>query len=134
MKTKIDKADKLFSFYIRTRDKWTCQRCGEKHEERSQGLHNSHYWGRGRESTRFSETNCAAICLGCHRYFHAYPQEYYKWKLNQLGEKEFQKLEVSANMRCRKDRKLSYLFAKQLLKKLEKKRGENYYPDGIVRV
>ncbi|MCH7541954.1 HNH endonuclease, partial [Patescibacteria group bacterium] len=65
-KMKLRLSDRLFSRYIRYRDNWTCQRCGKRFEEKAQNLHNSHYWGRGDESTRFDTENCDALCSYCH--------------------------------------------------------------------
>ena len=113
MKIKIDKADQQFSLYVRTRDKWTCQRCGRIHEEGSQGLHCSHFWGRGKENTRFDEVNADAICFGCHNFFHAHPAEHTKWKKKQLGDLEYDLLEKRADTMGKKDRKLMYLVYKQ---------------------
>jgi len=52
-KIKIRKADSLFSNYIRRRADWKCEACGKDYLTNKQGLHCSHYWGRGRENTRF---------------------------------------------------------------------------------
>ena len=115
MRIKIDEADKLFSLIIRNRDKWTCQRCGKKYPEGSRGLHNSHFWGRGRENTRFSEINCDALCMGCHSYFTANPTEFTEWKKKRLGEKIFNELMIQAHTYCKKDRKMMVIY---LTKKL----------------
>jgi len=116
MRIKIDEADRVFSRYIRTRDKWTCQRCGRQYEEGSPGLHASHFHGRGKENTRFDPDNVDSIDFGCHNYFHANPLEYVKWKKKQLGDKKFKMMEIRANTLCKKDRKLSLIIAKKLLK------------------
>ena len=119
-KIKIDKADKAFSTYIRTRDKWTCQRCGTKyHEGHTKGLENSHFFGRARENTRFDPENCDALCTGCHFHWGAYKEGYRAFKIKQLGEKGFQLLTLRASIYKKKDRKMSYLIAKQLLKDLK---------------
>jgi 5-methylcytosine-specific restriction endonuclease McrA len=132
---KIDKADALFSKYIRIRDNWTCQRCHTRHEEGSRGLHCSHFFGRANENTRFDPQNCTAICFGCHKYFDEKDREAYReFKIKQIGKKEFEKLTIRARMSCKKDRKLSYLYVQQLFKELEEERGENFYPDGVVKI
>lgn len=119
MKLKLDKADQVFSRYIRTRDGWTCQRCHRQHEEGSQGLHNSHYFGRARESTRFDPENCDALCYGCHQLWGSTDREAYRvFKIRQLGEKSFDRLTLRANTYQKKDRKLAYLIWKQELEKL----------------
>src|SRR3990167_7479039 len=60
MRIKIDKADQEFSYFIRLRDK-ECRRCGSKVTLNAKGMpnshHASHYFGRGKESTRFDVEN-----------------------------------------------------------------------------
>ena len=115
MRIKVDKADQLFSRYIRTRDNWTCQRCFKKYEEGSQGLHNSHFWGRGHENTRFEPDNCDALCFGCHRYFTSNPGEYKDWKKGRLGAKRYDTLMIQANTYKKKDRKMEAIVWKKAL-------------------
>lgn len=124
---KLDKADVMFSKYIREYYNWTCQRCWTRYERGSQGLHNSHYFGRSRESTRFDPENCTALCWGCHQYFDGTnPEAYREFKINQIGEERFKKLRIRAETLVKKDRKLSYLVAKKLYEELTTKnnRGE----------
>ena len=113
MRISIDQADKEFSLYIRNRDSWRCKRCGHRYVEGDRGIHCSHFWGRGKENTRFDEVNCDTICFGCHNFFHAHPQEHSNWKRRQLGEKEFILLEKRAHTHCKKDRKLMHLVYKK---------------------
>ena len=111
MRIKIRQADKQFSLYIRNRDEWKCNRCLKQYDEGSQGLHNSHFWSRGRESTRFDPENCDAMCFGCHQYLGSNPAEYTEWKRKQLGETKFNKLKLRAHWLAKKDDKavLSWL-------------------------
>ena len=81
-KITLDKADTMFSRYIRVRDKF-CQRCGRKGEPNKDsefiiGLQNSHYFGRGIESTRFDPDNCDALCAGCHQIWGSDDREAYR--------------------------------------------------------
>lgn len=116
---KIDKADKKFSEYIRTRDEWRCKRCGTQYEPPTAGLHNSHYFGRGKENTRFDPENCDALCFKCHiEWGSANREEYRRFKIAQLGEEKFRDLEVRAEILVRKDRKAAYILAKCLLETL----------------
>lgn len=117
-RVKIDQADRVFSLYIRTRDSWKCQRCGAQHEEGSQGLHCSHFYGRRNESTRHDPVNCTSLCHGCHSYFTANPAFHAQWQLERLGEKEYNKLMVRANQIKKKDRKKELIKAKKLLANL----------------
>lgn len=119
-KIKIDQADRIFSRYIRYRDKWTCQRCGRKHPEGAGTLGNSHYWSRRHESTRFDPENCDAICNApCHQMWGGdYREDYKKFKLKQLGNKGYDLLELRHNQYQKKDRKLALMIAKALLKEV----------------
>lgn len=117
---KIDAADRVFSQYIRRRDKWTCVACGRKHPEGAGTLGNSHYWSRRNESTRFEPDNCDALCnMPCHhRWGGDYRGEYKAFKLKQLGEKRYKTLELQHNTYQKKDRKLALLIARELLKSI----------------
>jgi hypothetical protein len=126
---KIDKADQTFSAYIRERDNWTCQRCKTKYEPGSQGLHCSHFFGRRNESTRFEPSNATAICFGCHQYFdETNRMDYMRFKMKQLGEKRFKWLEIQVNTYHKKDRAMSLLQSRLLLRDLLDERGSlSYY-------
>jgi hypothetical protein len=112
---KIDKADKIFSLYIRTRDNWTCKRCHKRYNPPTNALHNSHFKGRGKEGTRFEPLNCDALCYGCHRYFTAQPDEHYKWQVEQKGQDVVDQLTLQANTYKKKDRQAEYIKWKQML-------------------
>jgi hypothetical protein len=121
---KRDKADALFSKFIRHRDHWRCQRCGRQHAEGSQGLHASHFYGRRGESTRFDPQNVDAVCYGCHRLWGGdLRREYEKHKIIQLGNDAFNRLTLRAHTSQRKDRELAYLYVKKLVMELEIERG-----------
>lgn len=115
MKIRIRKSDSIFSLYVRTRDKWTCQRCKTRYPEKAQGLHNSHYWGRGKESTRFEPLNCDALCMGCHQFFGAHPHEYAIWKRNRLGDMRYDLLKLQAHTYKKRDDVMDKLYAQKLL-------------------
>lgn len=102
---KIDVADQLFSKWVRNRDNWTCNRCKKVKEKGNASLHNSHYWGRGKESTRFEPDNCDALCYGCHHIWEKDEREEYReFKINQLGQKRFDSLRLQAHQYHKKDR------------------------------
>jgi hypothetical protein len=75
---KIKAADQYFSRCVRERASWCCERCGAQHQEKSMGLHCSHYHGRGRWGVRFDPDNCEALCYGCHSYVGSHPYEHEK--------------------------------------------------------
>lgn len=116
---KIDPADKAFSEYIRTRDKWTCQRCMKRYDPPTSALHCSHFMGRGKEATRFEPLNADALCYGCHRYFTAHPAEHYQWQVSRKGQKTVDKLVFMSGTYKKKDRLAEKLYWKQELARLK---------------
>lgn len=81
----------------------------------------SHFYSRGKESTRFNPENVDTLCFACHRLWGGDKRdEYRQFKLKQLGEKRFNDLTLSSNLRCKKDRKAALLLARGLLKTLLK--------------
>jgi len=105
---KRSKQDTLFSNYIRERDSWTCQRCGAKKNpddpNARKGLHCSHYIGRGKYATRFSDDNCEALCYGCHQILTANPKMHVEHKISKLGKARIEELELEANTNTRRKR------------------------------
>lgn len=84
----MEKADKVFSQYIRLRDR-ACRRCGLPVEFNSQGLpishHNSHFMVRRKQATRYEELNCDTMCMDCHQYLENHPSEHRKWQVKNKG-------------------------------------------------
>lgn len=113
---KIDKADALFSKYVRIRDK-KCLRCGRRGsgDLGITGLQCSHFYGRRKESTRFDLLNADSLCAGCHRFFTEHKTEYEEWKLEQLGQKEYDLLTLRANTPGKRDRKMQAIIWKKLV-------------------
>lgn len=121
MRISIDKADQLFSRYIRLRDKM-CVRCKKSGygQDGIEGLQNSHFFGRRKESVRFDVENCDSLCFGCHRIWETEDREAYRaFKIRQLGQDGFDRLTLRASQYSKKDRKLALLKAQALLKSLE---------------
>jgi hypothetical protein len=117
MRISIDKADQLFSRWIRNRDNWTCKRCGKKYEKGDQRLQNSHFYGRSHENTRFEPDNCDAMCFGCHQFFTSNPADYASWKIKQLGQKGYDLLMLRAYTYKKKDRKMEVIKWSEALKR-----------------
>ena len=120
MQIKLDKADVVFSQVIRLRDK-ECVRCHSRVKFNNNGLpvshQNSHYFGRGQESTRFCLENCDTLCYGCHVAWGSKDREDYRsFKIKQLGEEGFSLLKLKSKTPQRKDRKLELIKAKMLIK------------------
>ena len=118
-KVKIDVADKAFSLYIRTRDNWTCQRCGTPYQPPTMALHCSHFKGRGKEATRFDPQNADALCYGCHQYFTSQPDEHYNWQVKRKGQDVVDALTLKSNSYKRKDRKAEAVIWRKALVDLE---------------
>lgn len=119
MKIAIDKADKVFSQYIRLRD-GKCLRCLKSVELNSKGfpvsLQASHFQGRGKENTRFDEDNVCALCHGCHMYFTANPAEHYVWQVERLGQEKVNEIVLWSNQYVKKDRQAQYIYWSTKLK------------------
>ena len=88
----INKADKLFSAFIRKRD-GHCVKCGK-----SGLLHCHHIISRSAKSVRWDEDNAIALCPGCHRnWAHANPLGVAEFMRIRLGQERYWGLIVRAN-------------------------------------
>lgn len=120
-KIKLDPADKVFSQYIRLRDK-ECRRCHSPVQFNSQGMpvshQASHFQGRGKEATRFDEENVDTLCGGCHMYFGAYPAEHYQWQVNTKGQKTVDAIILRSNTYQKKDRVMAKIYWTKRYKEL----------------
>lgn len=123
---KIDRADRYFSYFVRERDDWVCQKCKRKYERKSQGLHCSHFFGRRAESTRFVPMNADSHCMGCHTYLGSNPLYFAEWKENQLGETVMQELRDLHNTHKKKDRKTEAAYWKMRLLQMCEKKGIDF--------
>ena len=109
----------MFSKYIRSRDNYTCQRCGKVHPGGGRGLHCSHYWGRGRENTRFDPEDCIALCYGCHRIWGGDERsDYTAFMRRKLGDTGYDLLDIRAHTYKKRDDKLDEIIIKELLKEV----------------
>lgn len=122
-KVTIDKADTVFSQYIRLRDR-ECRRCHSPVQFNAQGLpvshQASHFMGRGKENTRFNELNVDTLCGGCHLYFTSQPAEHYLWQVEMKGQTMVDSLVLWSHQYLKKDRQLAYLYWQKRLEQLEK--------------
>lgn len=124
MPIQIRLSDKIFSQYVRLRDK-RCVRCLSAVELNDKGLpvshQASHYFGRGRENTRIDPQNVDTLCMGCHRIWGSDDKEGYRqFKIRQLGQQGFDELQLRANQTKKKDEQMSRLVAKLFLKEVYK--------------
>ncbi len=117
---RLDPADTAFSQWIRLRD-MKCMRCHSQVELNGKGLpvthQNSHYFGRGKESTRFEPNNCDTLCYGCHIIWGSRDREAYReFKIKQLGQDGYDKLLLQSNMYCKKNRDMEKIYWRQKLR------------------
>ena len=101
MNIKILAEDKLFSKYIRKRDK-KCSRCGSLVQFNEKGdpvSHSaSHYITRGNWATRMDQMNVTTLCFPCHQKWGGDDREGYKWFMKGwLGKEGFQDLLKRSN-------------------------------------
>lgn len=118
-KHKSDTADKYFSLYIRTRDKWTCQRCGRVYTPPTSQLHCSHFVGRGKESTRFEPLNADAICFHDHQFFTSHPAIHVAWQVEKKGQDMVDRIVLLSGQYKKKDRVSEAMYWRQELTKLK---------------
>ena len=120
-KVKRDKADAVFSQYIRKRD-GKCMRCHSPVRFNEKGLpvshQASHFVGRRKESVRFDEENVDCLCGACHMYFTAHPAEHYLWQVERKGQKTVDAIVLRSNTYHKKDRQMAYLYWSERLKEL----------------
>ena len=124
--TLMDKADRAFSLFIRTRDSqeyegkvFRCISCGRvlSIDQADCG----HYVNRSHMSLRFSEMNCHAQCRRCNRFMEGNIQDYRKGLIKKLGEAKVLLLEATKNV----TNKISN-FELELLAKHYKKEVKNF--------
>ena len=109
MKITVTKLDKLFSEFIRSRDK-VCKRCGQKGR-----LETAHFFGRRMKSVRWDEDNAVALCFACHRFFHEHPLEHGEWYLDYLGSDKLKMLRARAYIPQKPDLNAISLYLKSKL-------------------
>jgi hypothetical protein len=120
---KLRLADRVFSQWVRKRDKYTCQKCLTVYPGPVQGLDCAHYFSRRGESTRFYPDNCITFCVGCHMWFHQNPKEHELFVIGWLGMEDYEKLLLRHRQVIKKDDKAVVAHYRGLLaNKLE--RGE----------
>lgn len=118
-KTTIRPTDRLWTKYIKIRDKGLCQYrfFGCDYE----GHDVSHFQGRRKETVRFDDENCDLACRKCHNFVHTAEgaKRLEAWKLKQLGEKRFKLLILRANLSGKRDDFMTKLYINQKLKDIQ---------------
>ena len=110
MQIKHRKADIMYSEWLR-RERPACERC-----YKTQSLQCSHFFGRANENLRFNPANTDCLCFSCHQFFTANPNEYVEWKRKRMGEIEYKRLVIEANVKRKRDDKIIILW---LMKELQ---------------
>lgn len=116
---KITPADRTFSQFIRLRDGGCC-RCGSRVRLNEKGLpvsHTaSHFYGRGKQGTRFDPLNVDTLCYPCHNLWAGHERpDYTQYKIDHIGQKEFDLMTLRAYSYHKKDYKMALIQAKLLL-------------------
>ena len=88
--TQRNKADRLFSLYIRARDK-CCVKCG-----RTQNLQCAHVFSRSYLKVRFDPRNAVALCAGCHKYLTHHGIEHEDFFRARMGDEAYEELRNDA--------------------------------------
>lgn len=83
-------ADKLFSKYVRARDRY-CQMCGTAFD-----LQSAHIFSRGYFATRWDPANAVALCSGHHKEFTHRPIEWDDWCIERMGRETWDALRFKA--------------------------------------
>src|SRR3990167_7578217 len=86
-KIKENQLDRVFSLYIRNRDK-RCLKCGTK-----ENLQCAHIFSRTARSVRWNALNALTLCYKCHLFWaHKNPIEFTEFVKHYLGEQDFASL------------------------------------------
>lgn len=101
MGIKITKADRLFSQYIRKRDRWISQRCATQYHPPTTGLQCAHMFTRGKWSTRLDPRNAMALCYGCHQWVDSHHEEKEALFRKRLGDTGYEALRLKSNQPAR---------------------------------
>ena len=116
IKTLREKADKLFSLYIRERD-GRCITCGS-----TENLQCSHYYGKkARAAVRYNPFNAHAQCAKCHQAHHmSDPMRYADWMRVEYSGEALDKLELDSRAISKRDR----VYYTQIIEYYEAKGGQ----------
>lgn len=80
-----EELDKIFSIFIRLRDKFECCTCGKKGDKTD--IDCGHYIPRSHMNTRWDEENCHAQCKGCNVFKKGNMDVYALFMVNKYGDK-----------------------------------------------
>lgn len=95
---KRNATDKVFSDYVRMKADYICEHCKRDFKENLQGIHVSHYVGRGNKSVRWNEDNVTVACFSCHRRLSENPHRHTEYMIKKLGQKKYDELIRSSHL------------------------------------
>lgn len=94
-KTKLKtELDRVFSLFIRHRDRYKCVTCGKESQEQAQC---GHYIPRANMNTRWDEENCHCQCVGCNVFKKGNMDEYAIFMVKTYGEGILEKMKMRKN-------------------------------------
>lgn len=85
-----NRADSVFSLFIRKRDNYTCVLCGAN--QRDSSIQCGHLIKRGKMATRYDEVNCHALCAACNYRDNFDHDIYVNWFVKEYGALPYQDL------------------------------------------
>ena len=127
MAVKRKPADTAFSDCIRAANDWTCEKCLNKYEVKSMGLHCSHIYSRRHRTIRWSKDNAQALCFHCHQWFGGNPADSGVWIAEFLGQGHIDLLREKRDIKIKVSKLEEKDIAKhyrEQLKIIENKRSE----------
>jgi len=113
--------DDLFSLIIRKRAMQRvggCERCKAPRQSYKE-LQTAHFHSRRKHTTRWDIRNSVGLCGGCHQYLDSNKEAKIAFEIECLGEEEYERLYVLAEMTTKTspvDYNLTELYLKELLK------------------
>lgn len=92
---------KVFTLWIKNRDKWTCVTCGRKVE--GQNAQGGHYIAKAACGLDyyFSEINVAAQCAGCNLHLEGNRPAFRRYLVSRYGEAVVNELEQNYHRPCK---------------------------------
>ena len=115
--------DELYREYIRKRAIQRVGGCERCHEPKHQytDLQTAHFHSRNKHTVRWDPRNGCGACGGCHRYIDTNKEAKVELEIQLLGQEEYERLYVQAEMTTKTapiDHKLIELQLRELLKEV----------------
>ena len=117
--------DNLWSYAVRLRDNFTCQKCHKKYPENSRGLHPHHLFTRSKKSTRWDMDNGLTLCFAHHLYAHSHPHDFKDWLIGKKGQEWWSNLRYMSNQIKKIDLELTAVILEAVIREMEDDRTLN---------